>query len=59
MEPIRRIDRSRGSLPIDPVLRVERAGRDDREQEQKRREQHDVPRDEPGADADGHLDVLA
>lgn len=59
MEPIRRIDRDRGSLPVDAVLRVERAGRDDREQERKRREQAEPQPREVTPDADGHVDVLA
>ena len=46
--------------PVDPTRPPERRrGRDEDEQQRKRREPRDAPEGEARPDADGHIDVLA
>lgn len=49
--------------PIAPVDRTQgtarRRGRDEDDQQRKRREPHDTPEGDVRPDADGHIDVLA
>ena len=55
-----------GPRPTDTIVPVDRTqgtqrrrGRDEDEQQQRRRQHDEGPENQPGPDADGHIDVLA
>ena len=59
--PVQPINRQHETPTVSPVDRTRategRRGREDDEQDGKDHERHEAPEEQPGPDADGHIDV--